>query len=233
MQNRNRITTINWKFNPPAAPHLGGSWERLIGSVKKVLSQILPEHHHPNDESLKALLTEVEGIVNSRPLTHVSLEHEDDEALTPNHFLLGSSSGTKPLREFSDTSRCHRVSWKTIQILSDRFWQRWTKECLPTLTRRSKWHLDTKNIEIGDLVIVVDGNLPRNQWIKGRVIKTTPGSDGIVRRATVQTTVQTTKGVMERPSVKLAILDVSETKDKPTNTVDLPGGRMSPIALER
>lgn len=209
MQDRSKVPSIKWIYNPPASPHMGGSWERLIGSVKKVLSQIMPEHHRMTDESLKAFLTEVEGIVNARPLTHVSLEHEDDEALTPNHFLLGASSGVKAPGEFSDSDHCHRKNWRRIQHFSNLFWQRWTKEYLPSLTRRTKWHANVKNIEVGDLVIVVDSSSARNLWSKGRVISTTPGSDGVVRRATVQTS----QGVFVRPTVKLAILDVCENNE--------------------
>lgn len=209
VQDRNSMDSIKWIFNPPVSPHMGGSWERLIGSVKRVLSHIMPEHHHMSDESLKAVLTEVEGIINARPLTHVSVEHEDDEALTPNHFLLGASSGIKAPGEFSDSDKCHRKSWRRIQHLANLFWQRWTKEYLPSLTRRTKWHANVKNIEVGDLVIVVDSSSARNQWTKGRVISAAPGKDGIVRRATIQTS----EGILVRPTVKLAILDVCKNND--------------------
>lgn len=43
--NLNRLETetypdagIIWKCNPPAAPHVRGSWERLVRSVKKTLA---------------------------------------------------------------------------------------------------------------------------------------------------------------------------------------------------
>ncbi|XP_036346930.1 uncharacterized protein LOC118756269, partial [Rhagoletis pomonella] len=49
-----------------------------------------------NDESLRSALWEIEFIINSRPLTFVSLESDDDEAITPNHLLIGSSDGYKP-----------------------------------------------------------------------------------------------------------------------------------------
>lgn len=69
-----------------------GSWERLVRSIKTALKATLKERA-PKEEVLLTMLVEAEHVVNSRPLTHVSMNHKDAEALTPNHFLLGSSSG--------------------------------------------------------------------------------------------------------------------------------------------
>lgn len=65
---------------------MGGSWERLIRSAKDALRVVLKQRS-PKEEILATLLTEVENIVNSRPLTHALVRHHDPEALTPNHFL--------------------------------------------------------------------------------------------------------------------------------------------------
>ncbi|XP_065078605.1 uncharacterized protein LOC135701675 [Ochlerotatus camptorhynchus] len=94
----NAYTT--WKFNVPAAPHMGGPWERLVRSVKTAMKAIsgsprCDEVLETSDEVLETILLEAEGIVNSRPLTYVPLEQADGEALTPNHFLLYGSSGVK------------------------------------------------------------------------------------------------------------------------------------------
>ncbi|XP_064120244.1 uncharacterized protein LOC135224850 [Macrobrachium nipponense] len=60
---------IEWKYNPPAASHMGGCWERQIRTIRKVLSALVKEFgERLNDESLRTLLCEVESIVNSRPL---------------------------------------------------------------------------------------------------------------------------------------------------------------------
>ncbi|XP_055585028.1 uncharacterized protein LOC129737888 [Uranotaenia lowii] len=83
-----------WHFNPPGAPHMGGVWERLVRSVKTALNDGYSKGKL-DDEGLMTLIVEAEGIVNSRPLTYLPLDSAEYEALTPNHFLLGSSNGIK------------------------------------------------------------------------------------------------------------------------------------------
>ncbi|XP_062715770.1 uncharacterized protein LOC115255659 [Aedes albopictus] len=195
-----------WSFNPPASPHFGGAWERLVQSVKKALKHIQPTRT-PTDELLKNMLSEIELIVNSRPLTELPLDDELSQPLTPNHFLLGSSDGSKPPIAFDDTTLALKNTWKTSQVYANRFWRRWIAEYLPTLTRRVKWFHRAKPIAVGDIVVVVDDTLPRNCWPKGRVVHAIQSKDGQVRRAVVQTA----RGILERPAVKLAVLDVGAT----------------------
>ncbi|XP_017468488.1 PREDICTED: uncharacterized protein LOC108360634 [Rhagoletis zephyria] len=109
--------------------------ERLVRSIKNVLYRIM-HHTHTNDEVLRAALMEAEMIVNSRPLTYIPLDHETDEALTPNHFLLGSSSGVKPIAEPVTEGVLLRRNWRSSQQLADAFWRRWVAEYLPIITRR-------------------------------------------------------------------------------------------------
>ncbi|XP_058838120.1 uncharacterized protein LOC131693879 [Topomyia yanbarensis] len=192
-----------WVFNPPSAPHMGGSWERLIRTVKKNLMATLPSRK-PSDEILRSLLTEIESTVNSRPLTHVPIDDDSAPALTPNHFLLGSSSGVKPLITMDDSGSALRQNWRVSQVVANQFWKRWVTDYLPEITRKTKWFEHTKPISLGDVVVIADSNLPRNCWPKGKVIHTRVGRDGQIRSATVQTA----RGVYERPATKLAVLDV-------------------------
>ena len=78
---------ITWKFNPPSAPDMGGAWERLVRSTKEVLCSLMSENVL-TDAQLYTAFTEVERIINSRPLTHSSDHIADHETLTPNHILL-------------------------------------------------------------------------------------------------------------------------------------------------
>ncbi|XP_065088427.1 uncharacterized protein LOC135709909 [Ochlerotatus camptorhynchus] len=194
---------IKWSFNPPASPHFGGAWERLVQSVKKALKH-LQLTRTPTDELLRNMMAEIELIVNSRPLTELPLDDELSSPLTPNHFLLGSSNGSKPPIAFEDSSYALKHTWKMSQVYANRFWRRWIAEYLPTLTRRTKWFCPAKPIEEGDVVVLVDDTLPRNCWPKGRVVHAIRSKDGQVRRAQVQTAT----GILERPTVKIAVLDI-------------------------
>ncbi|XP_040170618.1 uncharacterized protein LOC120904591 [Anopheles arabiensis] len=158
-------SSFRWTFNPPAAPHFGGCWERLVRSVKRVLNEFnLPRL--PSDEVLQSTLAEVEMIVNSRPLTYVPLNEEMDRPITPNYLLLGSSDGTKPLVPFEDSPAAVSSMWMTAQRNADAFWKRWVADYL----RRSKWFQPVRPIKEGDVVRIVDANLPRHSWPKGRML---------------------------------------------------------------
>ncbi len=77
---------IKWTFNTPAGSHHGGVWERLIRLVKKVLYSTL-QQQCLDDESFHTILCEAEAILNDRPITKLSDDPNDLEALTPNHIL--------------------------------------------------------------------------------------------------------------------------------------------------
>lgn len=70
---------------------MGSVWECLIKPVKTALNAILIEQV-PREETSLTVLVEIEHIVNSRPLTRLSMDPQDVEVLTPNHFLIGTSS---------------------------------------------------------------------------------------------------------------------------------------------
>ncbi|XP_062713430.1 uncharacterized protein LOC134290331 [Aedes albopictus] len=112
-------SNTKWFFNPPSAPHMGGAWERMVRSVKAAIENI-DTGRKLNDEGLLTLLTEAEGIVNSRPLTYLPLDSEEQEALTPNHFLLGSTTGVKqPQLEADSSSAGHFLEPLAKRVFAD------------------------------------------------------------------------------------------------------------------
>ncbi|KAL0859992.1 hypothetical protein ABMA27_010307 [Loxostege sticticalis] len=195
-----RIEAVNhateWSFIPPVSPHWGGAWERLIRSIKTSLKVILKERA-PKDEVLCTLLAEVENIVNSRPLSHVSVEPGSDKTLTPNHFLLGSSSNLPTPGRFDDSDLSLRKQWRKSQKLADVFWKRWVNEILPELVSRRKWNHEQRSLQVGDLVLIVDPGAPRNVWPKAVVQQVFPGVDGRVRMVEVT-------GTLKRSAARVA-----------------------------
>ena len=161
----------------------------------------------PTDEVLLSTFAEIEMILNSRPLTHVPLDRDSEPPLTPNHFLLGTIDSERSIGEFRDDPATLKMTWKTSQLLAQMFWKKWILDYLPTITRRGKWINMVKPIAVGDIVIIVDSNMPRNSWPKGRVVEVIAAKDGQVRQATVQTS----QGLIRRPATKIAVLDVKSS----------------------
>ena len=178
---------IQWIFNPPLASHFGGAWEREIRTIRKVLNGILNmQPMRMTNEELNTLICEVESILNSRPLTTISDDPNDLEPLTPNHILLMKCGPTYPPGLFSADDRYVRRRWKQVQYLTNIFWSRWKREYLSNLQTRQKWNRAQPPHSVGDLVLLMDENLPRNQWSLGRIVKIFPDSSNLVRHVTVR-----------------------------------------------
>ena len=197
-----RQKEIVWRFNPPTASHMGGVWERQIRTIRKILSALVRQQVL-HDDSLSTLLCIVENIINSRPLTLVSDDPDDFEPLTPNHLLQLRTGPAAPPGVFTERDIYCRRRWRQVQYLADVFWRRWTREYLPALQQRSKWNEKRRNLEVGNVVLLVNDGLPRNCWLLGRVVSASPSSDGLVR--TVE--VKTKNGVLLRPVHKLCFIE--------------------------
>ncbi|XP_066927410.1 uncharacterized protein [Clytia hemisphaerica] len=196
---------FEWKFNPPEAPHMGGVWERMIRSVKTTL-QIIFSEQSINDFTLMTAFTQVEALINVRPLTANSDDIHDLEALTPNHFLVGRADTSVPVAT-ENLKTSLRKRWRQTQELSTQFWNRWQKEYLPSLTKRSKWLNDNESIKVGEMVLVLDKRNERGMWPLGRVLDVYASRDGRVRKVIVGTN----NGTFTRPVVKLSKLELFES----------------------
>ncbi|XP_052271561.1 uncharacterized protein LOC127872270 [Dreissena polymorpha] len=171
---------IEWHFNPPYASHMGGAWERLIRSTRFHLKAIAQEQLH-TDEQLHTFMTEVEKILNDRPITPVSDDPRDPPALTPSMLLLMKTNTSIPQGVFRKQDVYAQRWWKQVQYLANVFWKRWLHEYLPTLQARQKWQRQTTNLRSGDVVLIAEENVPRGQWALGRVVSVLEVRDGLVR----------------------------------------------------
>ncbi|UYV81289.1 hypothetical protein LAZ67_20000671 [Cordylochernes scorpioides] len=201
-----RFGPVKWKFNPPAAPHFGGAWERLIKSVKKCLPATLNEVN-PKYTTLLTALKSAENIINSRPLTYVSSDPTKEDSLTPKHFLRGANNAGPSISKLIEANnRDLREQWKRAQQLTNEYWIKWTRDYIPKLMTRTKWHHQTESIRTGDLVFLAEELHPKNMWMRGFVSDVHFGPDGQVRVATI-TTKQNGKAVIyKRPVTKICPL---------------------------
>ena len=109
---------IDWKFNPPAASHMGGVWERQLRTTRRIPDTLLREHgYRLNDESLQTLMCEVESIIqfNSRPLTLTSSDAKDPLPLTPSQILtMKTSIVLPPPGKFQRNDVYMRRRWRRV-----------------------------------------------------------------------------------------------------------------------
>ena len=194
---------ITWHFNPPLAPHFGGVHEVMIKSAKKAIHAILGKADI-TDEELTTAMTGAEGLINSRPLTYQSANPLDEIPLTPNHFLHGQVGGQFAPTSCDETDFNPRKRWRRIQELVRHFWSRWMREWLPGLNARRKWFQTQRDVQIGDVMLVISPDTTRGNWPLGRVIEAYPGQDGHVRVVKIQVG----EGTLIRPVTKLCPLEL-------------------------
>ncbi len=109
--------------------------------------------------------------------------------------------------------------WKRVQYLANQFWERWRKGFLLSLQERQKWNRPRRNVQKGDVVLLKEESIARNQWRTARVEETYPDEDGLVRRVKIAVSDQLLNergqrtrpaSVLERPVQKLIVLMKSE-----------------------
>ncbi len=112
-----------FKMNVPHASHMGGSWERMIRSVRNVLNSLLQEHGHQlSDELLHTFLVEAEATVNSRLLAVLEGSMDTEEPLSPSTLLTMKSALVRPLPgKFVREDLYVRRRWRRVQYLADQF----------------------------------------------------------------------------------------------------------------
>ena len=193
---------IKWNFAPPQSSHMGGVYERMIRTFRRVFTGILNPRTRLTDEILSTVFCEVESIINGRPVTKTTTDVDDLSVLTPNHLLLlrGVVNVSPGVFELGDV---FRKRWRYVQSLANLFWKRWLSCYLPDLQRRVKWQDKNRNLRVGDLVLICDITAPRGSWPLGVVMEVHVGRDELVRSARVRTSTSQ----LVRPVTKLVLLE--------------------------
>ena len=192
---------ISWHFLPAQAPNFGGIWESGIKSTKHHLKRVIGDQRL-TFEAFSTVLSRVEAILNSRPLCALSDDPTEIDVLTPGHFLIGAPLLARAERDLSEVSLNRLSRWELLTRLSQSFWKRWQRDYLHTLQQRAKWNVPTRNLAVGDIVIILDPNCPPTHWALARVLELCPGRDNVVRVVKVRTST----GEYTRPVNKLCPL---------------------------
>ena len=82
-------------------------------------------------ELLRTLLCVVESIVSTPPLTSISDNITDFEALTSNHTLSGSSQPNVKSSNLENVEVNYHKKWGAVQACTNLYWKRWLSEYLP------------------------------------------------------------------------------------------------------
>lgn len=179
---------ISWHFIPAYSPHFGSLWEAGVKSTKYHLRRVAGNTILTFEE-LYTLLTQIEAVLNSRPLTPMSSDPNNLIFLTPAHFLIGRIAPADPT--LTDVPESKLSRWQLIQSLQQHFWKRWSKEYISELQQRSIKKNLTMPITEGSMVLIKEDNLLSFKWKLGRVISVHPGKDKVARVATIKTSTST------------------------------------------
>lgn len=200
---------IKFTFIPPYAPHFGGLWEAGVKSCKYHLRRIVGNARLTYEE-LSTVLTQIEAVLNSRPMYPMSADPDDFQALTPGHFLIGRPLTALIYDDLTVTPYTRLARYDRVEQLRQHFWQRWSKEYVSELQKRTKWFDNKSHISLNKLVIVKDDHQPPLNWKLGKIIGLYPGKDGVPRVADIRTA----SGVIRRALTKICPLPISSEHEE-------------------
>ena len=181
-----------WILHPVGASHFSGATERLVGRTRRLLEKsiLLAGPRGLSKDELATLLCEISSIINQTPLTDLSYHHPDDPVpLTPQMLLTLKESECSPdVESFSsqDLLAYGKARWRRVQFLASQFWKRWHAEYLFQLRKRHKWAKSKPCASVGDVVLIVEKNVPRNMWKTGIIDSVNISQDALVRSVQVR-----------------------------------------------
>ncbi|XP_038118272.1 uncharacterized protein LOC119769525 [Culex quinquefasciatus] len=196
---------IEFQFIPARTPNFGGLWESAVKSFKTLLKRTVGACKLFYDE-MQTILTQIEAILNSRPLTPLSNDPNDFEALTPGHFLIHRPLVAIPEPDLDGIPENRLSAWQAVQHYVQTLWKTWTTQYLSDLHNRTKWTQQKDNIRVGTMVVLMCENIPPLKWPLARVTEVHPGQDGRVRVVTVRTK----DGTFKRGVSKICVLPIRD-----------------------
>ena len=193
---------IEWSFSMEKAPHQNGLCERLVRTVKTPLRVVIGAARLTKNQ-LRLILTEIEAVVNNRPLAVVREDSEELTPITPMELVNGRRLDQIPDPRAPKRSTTFSHLWRKRQAILNQFWKRWHNDYLLEQSTRKKWRTPTRDDLMGKIVLIKDDNLSRNVWVIGRIVDILPSKDGLVRNVMVKTSTS----LLRRAVQKLALFE--------------------------
>ena len=177
---------MRWILNKSAdAPWENGCSESLIKSTKRCLMQCIGTNKL-NFSELQTAFYEVASILNERPIGTKTNNPLEGSYLSPNDLLLGRTNASAPIGYWNECGNDKRRLDLVNEIVSH-FQRKWIQQYFPTLIVRKKWHTETRNLCVGDVVIVQpDKSEFHGHWRLAQVSSTKEGRDQKVRSVTLR-----------------------------------------------
>ena len=211
---------MQWHFIPARASHIGGVYERMIGLLKVELRKMSFGTKLTFQEA-KVLISEVQRIINNRPLTRATASLDDDTCITPMDLIRGyqDKASIFPevyLDEFLEDLwenqqnlpqqfiRKNINREKFFKNLNDGYFEalRFSHPGCPQKHGQGQKHYPPR---VGDVVLIKQDTL-RSDWPRGIIVELPTSSDGQIRRAKVM---NSNKHVLERAICDLYSLEIN------------------------
>ena len=101
-------------------------------------------------------------------------------------MMMGRSNAVLPDDADLASKLPMRSRYRLINHVTTSFWQMWCKYVSPGLVVRQKWHLKSRNLQIGDLVMICEDSKVKAKYKMAVVDDVKTSTDGVVRSATVR-----------------------------------------------
>ena len=175
---------MEWVIGSADAPWQQGAVEALVKTVKRAL-HVSVQNQRLSVPEFITVCSEVANLVNERPLGVLPDLDSDINVLTPNCLLLGRATASNPNVWNSDVPCTLRGRGELVTTIVDQFWVHWVQLFAPSLVYRKKWHEKQRNLQVGDVVLVLDKDAFKGSYRLAVVDEVHPGKDGLVRNVLV------------------------------------------------
>ena len=185
-----QATGTEWRYTPTACPWRNGQAERCIGLAKHTLLHLIGKHEILNFVELETTLIHVAELLNRRPIAARHFNDHEFHPICPADLLLGRVWGYQPVPHMGEELNTEQVDipvrLKQVELLVNAWWQRWSAAAFILMCPRRKWTQEKRSLVTGDIVLLkTDSKLGKGEYRLGKVLKTWPDEEGIVRTVTL------------------------------------------------